>query len=758
MEFASNQALKTHQRGKILQNLQVGLLFAFRIRDKVRYELKGFHIMSELDSIDTKELAHKLKNLFIENNITVFENLLKIAFDQGHSQAWSTDFATAGEINPTHPKDSSYAQAFNLFRDKGFSVSNLSNEITDTLLDDIDVLILPHSASRDYEKVILMGSPIYLESEIEAIVSFVNSGGGLLVLSEHEINKYGNNINQLLERFDVSLEHSSVQDNLSNHNGVAFWPKTSLNGANKGILARVSQVAVYRAGTIKYHSNQEIILTTLPSSDPANMPLMIRREFGLGSIIVVSDSDLFGDDSINDFQHRELFYNLVTYLGAQVEKKELSLPYIPQSWNILCAAIEKLKSIQESNGSVLESSSKLEATVLIRTIQEEVITLIPDFHHDELYLLEVNKDLSKWEESDFGKPDFYNSLALFHPESMRIDGLRHLVIFPMYTQNGNTSTNFEALIVKTFWPQWLALIEANGYDNKGFLTLMLEIATSGYSNHCATLFPETVSTSKEVKYTWGAIFADRESARFRKVASKAFEVTKLEIPGDMSMLLNNALLAQEVFALWDLVHDRTHMRGDLPFDPFMIKQRSPFWMYGLEELRCDLNSYKEASELFEKGFAHGRLVMYSVLFDRIFRFAVTGERIRNYDSLAGQIIFSYLHSRKVLNWRDNVLTINWLTLDENINNLRLEIEALYRDGINSSKVLYWSNAYKLVANIVQPSVASNWQSPEFNFKRSNKEILDDILEDEFPLSLFHEALLKKIHPTLVQCSGITGRD
>jgi hypothetical protein len=29
------------------------------------------------------------------------------------------------------------------------------------------------------------------------------------------------------------------------------------------------------------------------------------------------------------------------------------------------------------------------------------------------------------------------------------------------------------------------------------------------------------------------------------------------------------------------------MRGDLPFDPFMIKQRMPFFLYSLEELRCD---------------------------------------------------------------------------------------------------------------------------------------------------------------------------
>ena len=41
----------------------------------------------------------------------------------------------------------------------------------------------------------------------------------------------------------------------------------------------------------------------------------------------------------------------------------------------------------------------------------------------------------------------------------------------------------------------------------------------------------------------------------------------------------------ETFVMWDMVHDRTHSHGDLPFDPFMIKQRMPFWMYGLEELR-----------------------------------------------------------------------------------------------------------------------------------------------------------------------------
>ena len=49
--------------------------------------------------------------------------------------------------------------------------------------------------------------------------------------------------------------------------------------------------------------------------------------------------------------------------------------------------------------------------------------------------------------------------------------------------------------------------------------------------------------------------------------------------------------------MWDIIHDRTHMRGDLPFDPFMIKQRMPYFLYSLEELRCDLTAFSECVEI-----------------------------------------------------------------------------------------------------------------------------------------------------------------
>ena len=152
-----------------------------------------------------------------------------------------------------------------------------------------------------------------------------------------------------------------------------------------------------------------------------------------------------------------------------------------------------------------------------------------------------------------------------------------------------------------------------------------------------------------------------------------------------------------------MVHDRTHSHGDLPFDPFMIKQRQPFWMYGLEELRCDLTAFKEAVKLEAEGIAQGRDVQYAVLFDRMFRFPVTGERVRNYDGLGGQLLFAYLHKHDVVRWTDNKLHIDWERAPQVTNQLCAEIEKLYRDGIDRPKLVHWFAAYELVSDLPRPA-------------------------------------------------------
>ena len=52
-------------------------------------------------------------------------------------------------------------------------------------------------------------------------------------------------------------------------------------------------------------------------------------------------------------------------------------------------------------------------------------------------------------------------------------------------------------------------------------------------------------------------------------------------------------------------------------------------------------------------------MQYAVIFDRIFRFAITGSRVRNYDAVGGQLLFAWLHQRGVLHWTDTALTFDW---------------------------------------------------------------------------------------------------
>ena len=229
----------------------------------------------------------------------------------------------------------------------------------------------------------------------------------------------------------------------------------------------------------------------------------------------------------------------------------------------------------------------------------------------------------------------------------------------MYTQNGSPDRHVEAVLVQVIWPEFIGELEAGGYSNKLFVPIRFLDFTPGYDTNSAVLFPETVAMREVPKFTWGAIFADREAARFRTVISAAAETTKLALPPDAARLLEDQQLTEETFVMWDLIHDRTHMHGDLPFDPFMIKQRMPYFLYSLEELRCDLTAFRESVALEPQGVPHARLVQYAVIFDRIFRFAITGNRVRNYDGLGGQLLFAWLHQHRVLHWTDNRLSIEW---------------------------------------------------------------------------------------------------
>ncbi len=435
------------------------------------------------------------------------------------------------------------------------------------------------------------------------------------------------------------------------------------------------------------------------------------------------------------------------------------------AWLRLKAAATELQALQVKNGSVPEADAHTDAAALVATITAAINELAPRFPHDADYLAALTKDFDRWARDGFGEPDFYDALMAFQPQLHRVDGLRHLVVFPMYTQNGSTNRLVEAVLIEVIWPEFIDELEQE-YTNKLFVPIRFLDFTPGYDTNSAVLFPETVAMREIPTFTWGAIFADREAARFRRVVRAAAEITRLELPTDAALLLDDQGLTEEMFVMWDLIHDRTHMRGDLPFDPFMIKQRMPFFLYSLEELRCDLTAFRESVtiERDEKASPearkHAKLVQYGVIFDRIFRFSITGSRVRNYDGLGGQLLFAWMHQHHVLHWTDTALTFDWDAVPDVVIALGAQIDELYWASIDRPKKAHWLAAYDMVAKTLTPNPASAWSRglPLDVLAGPPKGYTDLVMDDEFPLSMFFEALDKKMKSVIESTAGITGRD
>lgn len=464
-------------------------------------------------------------------------------------------------------------------------------------------------------------------------------------------------------------------------------------------------------------------------------------------------------------------------VGEPEVVEDASIAERSAAWAQLKDAAIAIREMQIKDGSIPDAGHHAAARELVGAITAAIRALTPAFPHDAEYLAASVVDFDRWVSEDFGVPDFLDSLVAFQPQQNRVDGIRHLVVFPMYTQNGSSDRLVEALIVETIWPEFIAALEAGDYGNKLFVSLRLVDFTPGYDTNSAVLFPETVAMREIPTFTWGAIFQDREAARYRRVTRAAAEITNLDLPERASAMLDDQEMAEKTFVMWDIIHDRTHMRGDLPFDPFMIKQRMPFFLYSLEEMRCDMTAFRESVKI-ERALAarieageelteteqemhdYAHLVQYAVIFDRIFRFSITGTRTRNYDAVGGQLLFAWLHQRGVLHWTDTALAFDWENVPDAVVALGDAIDDLYWHSIDRPKVAHWLAAYELVRGTLTPHPASQWArglSDEI-LAGAPKGYTDAVMDDEFPLSMFFETLDKKMKPVIESTVGIRGTD
>jgi hypothetical protein len=677
----------------------------------------------------------------------------RVLFDEAHSEAWTIRPELAREMQPAHPGDASYATAAGALAARDFVVApNVDQPLTEPTLSDYDVLVIAHPSDSAWERTTGTGSPRLSAEELDAIEEFVDRGGGLIVLGETEQEKYGNNLNELLDAFGLRLSNDTVQDYEHCH-GAPSWILAELGEGGRGragdLLARVNSACLYRATTIASTDGGHVLARAHASASAPGAPLIVAKQHGQGHVVVLADSDLFGDDCIDELDHRALWCNLVSWAASSRPASGRGMAAPSERPDNLARVklrdeTNALGQLQAADGSL--TGGPEQAARHVEAMIAAIEQLTPQFEHQSEYLEAVRGDLRLWVAGGFGRPDFTASLEAFRPELDRRDGIENLVVFPMYKQNGSRDTCFEALVVRVPWPEHVAELERTRYDNPKFVPVQLVDWTRGYDSECATLFPETVSVSGRPVNNFGAIFCDREAARLRRVAGAAADLLQLNLPPDAASMLARPDISEQAYILWDLIHDRAHSHGDLPFDPFMIRQRAPYWMYSLEELRCDLTAFTQAQELEKDGVSAARYVQYAILLDRLLRFPITGPRVRNYDGLGGQLLFAYLHRHRYLHWTDNRLTIEWERVGDGAAMLHGEVQELYRSGIDRTKLQHWAAAHDFVAASVPPATSSRWAARlrDFEEVEDPRPYVDLVLEDEFPLSIFYSSLKAKL--------------
>lgn len=679
--------------------------------------------------------------------------IIRFLADEFHSESWSVSVERAREISPEDPLISSYQKAGDALAARDFTVSrNTSEPLTQPLLANADVLALVHPCDPHWERTTSANPPSLSNEEVADILKWVNAGGGLLIITEYEHDKYGDNLNKLLEPLGLKIENGKVFDRTACVAGNTEWILAEpVPDSPLGHLAK--QACFYRAGWCAENHGAEIGWRSSSSAHPPHAGLIGMSRYGEGRVAVVTDSVIFGDERIGEYDNLQVWLNLVHWLAAPAYRRydtsRTNGMLAPENsgiagpWQKLKTNVNTLRKLQRPDGSATPDCHDT-ISILLDEILRALSELAPQFPHQAAYFSALTDDLQKWKQTGFEKPDFGASLEVFRPDQHRTNGILHLILFPMYTPNASLDTRFETMLVRTPWPDWLDHLERTAYGNPKFVPGQLVDFTDGYASECAVLFPETISLAGRPSNHFGVIFCDRESARLQSCALRSASATGMALFPELECLLSSRLRLEETCALWDLIHDQSHSRGELPFDPFMIRQRSPFWMYGIEELRVDVQAFCEADRLAREGFPFARNVCYAIILDRIFRFPLTGSRVRNYDALGGQFMFSYLHQKDVVLWRDNHLVIDWARLPAVMLEFRTELHALYKSGADCSKLAFWIAAHDLVARFVRPNVASHWKAEAITDENDPKQWLNLIHDDEFPLGNFHLNLQRRL--------------
>ena len=528
--------------------------------------------------------------------------------------------SVAREMQPSHPEDSSYARAAEALR----AATSPSTPTTTGPLTP-DALAERATCSSSPTRPTASGSapsrrrPPVLGARRARRDRGVRRApaAGWSSSARSEQDKYGNNLDELLARFGIAhRERHRVQDYERHRQRAALGPRPTSPTAGAAptadLLARVDAALLLprrrrcggrrRARARPHRRRAPRRPARRCSPPPSTAP---------GRVVVLADSDLFGDDCIGELGHeravaqprplggRRRRFARRAGAGARRRAPTRAGPRCATPTDALRAAAGARRL-----GRPDDARPRPRAPTSTRSPRRSP-PCAPHFPHQADYLDAVVADLRAWAVGGFATPDFTRSLEPFRPDRTARDGIEHLVVFPMYLQNALARHALRG----ADRPRPVAGVARRARARRATTTRSScrsrsSTTRAGYDSRVRGPLPRDRRGRRRARSTTSAaIFCDREAARFRARRRRGGrDPARLNLPPDAAALLaSERAVAATPTCCGTSIHDRAHSHGDLPFDPFMIRQRAPYWMYSLEELRCDLTAFGEAVELEARG-------------------------------------------------------------------------------------------------------------------------------------------------------------
>ncbi|KYC46135.1 MAG: hypothetical protein APG12_00078 [Candidatus Methanofastidiosum methylothiophilum] len=166
------------------------------------------------------------------------------------------------------------------------------------------------------------------ESEINALMKFVENGGSLLVLGSHEhdmIDTTRDSLNSLLGHFGIRIMKNGTDDP-TNRQGCSCTPIIH-NLAKHPINEGIESIILYKPASLEIKGNAIAIArgdndTFALGSEPLggeNIVIVAVSEKGSGKVAVIGSSFIFDNGKIGDKNNKQFAKNLFAWLGDTPE-------------------------------------------------------------------------------------------------------------------------------------------------------------------------------------------------------------------------------------------------------------------------------------------------------------------------------------------------------------------------------------------------------------------------------------------------------